>query len=109
MAKEDWKQVDELALTRAVGAELGTEAWALFQKSKEAYRAYKAERDTFEAAMQAAFADKLPSGQELKFGYNFGKLSIAVGPISERKAQPKAAGESLGDWLAGQAQGGHRS
>jgi len=108
MAKEDWKQVDLQALTVAVGKDKADGLWALYENSKAAYRAYKVERDTFEREMQADFADKMPSGHELKFGYNFGKLSIAVGPVSERKAQPKAESESLGDWLASQAASGQR-
>jgi hypothetical protein len=56
--------------------------------------------------MQAQFRDKMPQGMELKFGYNFGKLSVAVGPITERKAKVEASGESLDDWLQGQASQG---
>jgi hypothetical protein len=108
MAKEDWKQVDTQALRNAVGDIQGDHLWSMYEASKQAYRAYKAERDEFELAMQEAFKGKLPSGMELKFGYNFGKLSIAVGPVSERKAQPKAESESLGDWLQAQAQSGQR-
>jgi|HubBroStandDraft_3_1064219.scaffolds.fasta_scaffold00002_10 hypothetical protein len=108
MAKEDWRTLDEQALINAIGTELGAVQWANYQASKEAYRAYKVTRDLFEAGMQDAFRAKLPEGVELKFGYNFGKLSIAVGPVSERKAQPKAESESLGDWLASQASSGQR-
>ena len=106
MAKEDWRTIDEQALINAVGESMGHNVWTLYEASKAAYRRYKTERDEFELAMQSAFASKMPAGMELKFGYNFGKLSIAVGPITERKAQPKAESESLGDWLAGQAQSG---
>ena len=109
MAKEDWKQVDESTLAKAIGQSAAEQVWAQYQASKTAYRAYKAERDVFEMAMQEAFAEMMPAGQELKFGYNFGKLSIAVGPVTERKAQPKAESESLGDWLAGQAASGQRT
>ncbi len=109
MAKEDWRTLDEQALKRAIGDSNGADMWALYEASKTAYRAYKAERDVFEMAMQEAFAEMMPAGQELKFGYNFGKLSIAVGPVTERKAQPKAESESLGDWLASQASSGQRT
>ena len=57
--------------------------------------------------MQSTFGERLPEGQELKFGYNFGKLSIAVGEKRERKVAKAKA--SLTDWLAAQGQGGHRS
>lgn len=108
MAKEDWKQIDGQALAAAIGEVEGAECWALYEASKVAYRAYKAERDRFEAAMQEGFADKLPAGMELKFGYNFGKLSVAVGPVTAKaKAKSEQAG-SLSDWLAGQAASGAR-
>jgi hypothetical protein len=106
MANDDWKQVDHAALIKAVGQDRADGLWALYENSKAAYRAYKAERDTFQAGMQADFADKMPKGMELKFGYNFGKLSIAVGPVTERKVLPKAESESLGNWLASQASSG---
>ena len=106
MAKEDWKQVDETTLANAIGVDEGAHVWALYQASKEEYREYKRQRDTFETAMQAGFADKMPKGMELKFGYNYGKLSIAVGPVTERKAQPKAESQGLGDWLAERAASG---
>jgi hypothetical protein len=108
MAKEDWKTIDAQGLVNALGQDKGEQVWGLFQVSKEAYRAYMNERKEFELAMQEAFANKMPTGMELKFGYMFGKLSIAVGPVSERKAQPKGESESLGDWLQAQAQSGQR-
>jgi hypothetical protein len=106
MAKEDWKTIDKQALINAVGDTDAADIWGMYEASKAAYRAYKVQRDVFENAMQASFANKLPTGYELKFGYNFGKLSIAVGPVTERKAQPKAESESLGDWLQAQASAG---
>jgi hypothetical protein len=109
MAKEDWRTIDRDALIQAVGETDGAMAWAQYEASKEAYRAYKAKRDAFESVMQRAFSDKLPNGYEIKFGYNFGKLSIAVGPVTERKATPKAESESLGDWLQAQAASGQRT
>lgn len=108
MAKEDWRTLDETTLTNAIGEANAQNVWGLYQASKQAYREYKVQRDTFEEAMQAAFANKMPNGYELKFGYNFGKLSIAVGPVTERKAQPKAESESLEDWLVEQAASGQR-
>jgi hypothetical protein len=108
MAKEDWKQIDKQALINAVGDTWAADIWEMYEASKAAYRAYKVQRDVFENAMQASFAAKLPAGYELKFGYNFGKLSIAVGPVTERKAQPKADSQELGEWLTEQANAGHR-
>ena len=42
----------------------------------------------------------------LEFGYNFGKLSVAVGPKRERKASKVADAGNLSDWLQGQAASG---
>lgn len=98
--KDDWRTVD-------IDAELTERGKALYLAAKDAYRVYKTARDAFEEYMQLANAEHMPEGQELKFGYNFGKLSIALGPISERKvkasAKPK---QSLADWLAGQGKDG---
>ena len=107
MAKEDWKTIDREALVKAIGDASATDIWTAYESAKDAYRTYKLRRDVFEGAMQLAFADKLPEGMELKFGYNFGRLSIAVGPKTER-AKAKAETGSLSDWLAEQASGGHR-
>lgn len=101
--KDDWRTVD-------VDAELSSERKAQYVAAKDAYRVYKIARDAFEQGMREDSAEHMPEGQELKFGYNFGKLSIALGPISERKV--KASGkpkQSLADWLAGQGKDGHTS
>ncbi len=101
MAKErselEWQTVD-------VG-ELAQDTRQAYEASKIAYRAYKVAKEGFEQAMQKDFAEHMPAQSELKFGYMFGKLSIAVGPITERKGKAKVQG-SLADWLAAQAQGG---
>ena len=57
--------------------------------------------------MQEHVAGQMPANCELKFGYNFGKLSVAVGPKREAKAKAKDVGK-LSDWLAGQAAAGQR-
>lgn len=70
-----------------------------YAEMKDAYREYAARKGEFEAAMQAAYGTKLPAGKELKFGYMFGKLSIAVGPARARKAGKAKEQTTLGDWL----------
>jgi hypothetical protein len=74
-----------------------------YEDAKAAYKQYMRLRQEFEDNMQAQFASTLPEGQELKFGYNFGKLSIAVGPVRVKK-QAKAK-MSLQNWLKDQANG----
>ena len=44
------------------------------------------------------------------FGYNFGKLSVAiVADDGKGKAKPQAPKLNLAQFLASQAQGGHRA
>ena len=97
----------DLAWTEVKVGELPEEIQREYAASKGAYREYKGKKQTFEQAMQAHVADRLAPGMELKFGYNFGKLSVAVGPKVERKeAKPK---QGLEQWLAGQVQSGARA
>ena len=99
MANSDWNEVDVAGLSE--------QGQSLYIEMKTAYRQYASRKATFEDYMQSTFGGRLPEGQELKFGYNFGKLSIAVGEKRERKVAKAKA--SLTDWLAAQGQGGHRS
>lgn len=99
----------ELKWTTVDVSKLGGELQMQYNGMKALYRQYAAAKAEFESAMQAAFGDKLPGGKELKFGYNFGKLSIAVGPARERKQRKTQETASLEDWLEAQAQGGLRS
>ena len=77
-----------------------------YNASKEAYRAYKTARDTFEHAMRVFYEDSVPQDSELKFGYNFGKLSVAIGPKTARKAKSEAPKQTLAEFLAAQASDG---
>ena len=87
-------------------SELTDDNQALYHASKEAYRAYKVARDAFENAMQVSFAKHLPESSELKFGYNFGKLSVAIGPKTQRKVKSEAVKQTLAEFLAAQAESG---
>jgi hypothetical protein len=100
MANEDWKTVDV--------AELPATLQSAYLDMKTQYRQYKALKDEFEQLMQGHVADQLPDNCELKFGYNFGKLSVAVGPKRAEKAKKQDTGK-LEDWLAQQASSGRRS
>jgi hypothetical protein len=91
MANSDWNSVE-------VGT-LSERNQELYAKAKDAYKMYKAARDAFEQAMQADFAKHLPEGQELKFGYMYGRLSVAVGDKRERKIAKGKPTQSLADWL----------
>lgn len=110
MAKEDWRNVGEMTTNGwSIEQAMGAEAQGHWAKMKAAYLAYAGAKAEFEAFMQAQVADKLPKESELKFGYMFGKLSVAIGPKREAKAAKAKDEGTLGDWLAGQAQAGQRT
>ena len=96
----------KVARTDAVWVEVAVES--LPQQAQEAYQYYKSQytamkgaRETFENAM--ATQAKLPEGKRMVFGYNFGKLSVAV-VADDRKPKAEAKRQSLADVLAGQGQ-----
>jgi len=75
-----------------------------YDEYKAKYRLMKEAREHFENHMQSAV--ELPAGKRLVFGYNFGKLSVAV-VDDDRKPTAKAnAPQSLSSYLAGMAQKG---
>lgn len=100
-SKDDWRNVDV--------NELSEENRFAYEAMKAAYRAYAEKKAAFESGMQVTEGAGLPAGLELKFGYMFGKLSVAIGPKREAKAVKAQASGTLADWLANKAQGGHRS
>lgn len=67
-----------------------------YEAYKAGYRAMKAQREAFEQVMSEA----IPQGQRMIFGYNFGKLSVAVVEDDRKVAKPKATTQSLSDFLA---------
>lgn len=99
--KNDWRNVDMSELTH--------DQRTAYDSMKAAYRTYADYKASFERLMNDSVADSLPEGQELKFGYMFGKLSVAIGPKREAKAVKARESGTLADWLAGKAQGGHRT
>lgn len=102
MSNSDWTNVD-------VGT-LSEDCQGLYRGMKEAYRAYAAAKAQFEDEMQLEFCDQILAGTELKFGYKFGKLSVAVGPAREgRERKAASAKPSLGEWLAARNSEGLRS
>ena len=99
----------ELQWTNVNVEELPEALRDLYTESKEAYKAYKIARDAFENAMQVGYGDHLPDNSELKFGYNFGKLSVAIGPKTQRKVKSEAVKQTLAEFLAAQAESGAQS
>ncbi len=101
MANSDWTVIDPETLPQEIGDR--------YVQMKAAYRVYAKAKAEFESGMQIAFAGELPYGQELKFGYKFGKLSISTGPAVERKAAKATAKPSLADFLRARSESGLNS
>ena len=72
-----WTQIDTETLPTAIAKQ--------YANYKSAYVEMKAERKSFEDALAAKL--DIPTGKRAVFGYNFGKLSIA---IVDDTAKPKA-------------------
>lgn len=90
------KQVKQDAVWVEIDPEtMAPEQTAAYRAYKEAYRAMKAQREGFEASM----AQGVPEGKRMIFGYNFGKLSVAVVDDDRAKAKPKAVKMSLAEYL----------
>ena len=66
-AKADWIQIDESKLT--------PEQAKLYAAKRTADKAAQAARETFEKAVVASVKPR--AGKVLRFGYRFGKLSVA--------------------------------
>lgn len=98
MAKHDadWITIDVTTLDADV-----LEAFAQY---KDAYREMKELRGAFEKLMAA----DVPAGERMIFGYNFGKLSIAIVPDDRKPAKAKQSTQSLAEYLASRAQSGER-
>lgn len=99
MAKQEasWQTLDVDTLTPAQ-RKAYDEYRALRRKAAEA-------RDAFESTMQGP----VPEGQRMIFGYNFGKLSVAIVDDDRKPGKPKAQAKSLADFLAEQLASGRRA
>ena len=68
-------------------ADLPEHIQALHRSYKAQYEKMKADREAFEMAMAAAISP--PAGKRVVFGYNFGKLSVAVVADDRKPSAPK--------------------
>ena len=96
--KADWRVIDPETLPQDIGF--------AYRKYREAYATAKALRETFEMHMTAAAT--LPATQRLVFGYNFGKLSIAIVANDKPAPKPTAQANSLAAFLASAKSSGQR-
>jgi hypothetical protein len=83
---------------------LSPEAQRDYHAYKDAYKAMKLARETFET--QLRHDSDVPCGKRLVFGYNFGKLSVALVDDDRKPAKAKAGKASLADFLAAQQASG---
>lgn len=102
MAKEriaaDWVEINPETLSTSLNA--------AYQTYKDAYRVAKEYREAFEREMQRAA--ELPDGKRLVFGYNFGKLSMAVVDDDRKPKVASKSSQSLSAFLASQQAAGKR-
>ncbi len=76
-----WTQIDTDSLPIAIAKQ--------YANYKSAYAEMKAERKAFEDALAAMLT--LPQGKRAVFGYNFGKLSIAIVDDDAKPAKASSA------------------
>lgn len=94
----NWQTIDPATLPAPVAKQ--------YARYKEAYKEMKADRDAFEQAMREMAA--APQGKRIVFGYNFGKLSVAL--VDDTVAATKPSGTtSLSAFLASQTAQGKRT
>lgn len=93
-----WQTIDPETLPSAVSKQ--------YARYKETYKEMKADRDAFEQAMRDLAP--APAGKRLVFGYNFGKLSVALVDDTDKPATAKGT-LSLSAFLAGQTAQGKRT
>ena len=87
-----WSEINPETLPSAI-----REAYALY---KEMYKEMKAQRTAFETML--ANAAGMPEGKRIVFGYNFGKLSVALVDDDRKPAKATPARQSLADFIASQ-------
>jgi phage baseplate assembly protein W len=94
----NWQTIDPETLPAPVAKQ--------YLRYKETYKEMKMDRDTFEQAMRDIAP--APTGKRLVFGYNFGKLSVALVDDDAKPTSAKGT-TSLSAFLATQATLGKRT
>jgi hypothetical protein len=88
-------------------ASLPTEIANAYIEYKAAYKLMKDQRVAFETSL--ADAASLPEGKRMVFGYNFGKLSVAIVDDDRKPAKATPAKQSLADFIASQQASGRQA
>lgn len=81
---------------------LSPEQQDTYAKYKALYREMKNAREIFESEMSQDVA----AGERMIFGYNFGKLSIAIVPDDRKPAKAKQSTQSLAGYMASRTAAG---
>ena len=74
---------------------------------KDMYKLMKEARTSFETRLSANA--HVPEGKRMIFGYNFGKLSVAIVDDDRKPAKATPAKQSLADFIASQSEAGKRA
>ncbi len=76
-----WHNIDPSDLSKSE-----SELWS---RTKDAYKAYVSLRETFEKAFTPTVRQSLDArdGEEVKFSYRFGGLSVALAAVQVRKGK----------------------
>ena len=93
-----WIEIDPASLSKEVKKD--------YDAYKEEYRLAKIAREAFEESMRATV--EVPKGKKLVFGYNFGKLSVAIVDDDGRRNSAGKAAMSLSAFMASQGAAGRR-
>lgn len=75
----------------------------------DVYRRFRKQAGEAKGRFEATMQGDVPEGQRMIFGYNFGKLSVAVVENDRKPAKAKQAAMPLAQYLATMAAGGHAS
>lgn len=95
----NWQTIDPATLSAPIAKQ--------YANYKSAYVEMKAERKAFEDAITEQLS--IPAGKRLVFGYNFGKLSVALVDDDAKPAAKGKATGSLSDFIASQTAQGKRT
>ena len=93
-----WIEIDPATLPESVRKD--------YEAYKEEYRLAKIAREAFEEGLRAQA--NVPEGKKLVFGYNFGKLSVAIVDDDGRRKSAGKSAVSLSAFMKSQESAGAR-
>lgn len=96
------KRENDAVWTQIEVGSLSTAQQAAYGEYKRLYAQMKEARGTFQASM----AQGVPAGSRMIFGYNFGKLNVAIVADDAKPVKAKASVATLAEFLAQQGASG---